>query len=91
MVKKVFRKIFGTKNDRELKKYFAKVKEINALEPKYEKMSDEEIKEEFNKIKEKILTEIKEGANEQDTLNKYLFDVFAMVREASKRVLKMRS
>ena len=90
MVKKVFRKIFGTKNDRELKKYFAKVKEINALEPKYEKMSDEEIKEEFNKIKEKILTEIKEGADEQETLNKYLFDVFAMVREASKRVLGMR-
>jgi preprotein translocase subunit SecA len=90
MVKKVFRKIFGTKNDRELKKYFAKVKEINALEPKYEKMSDEEIKNEFNKIKEEILTEIKNGADEQQTLNKYLYDVFAMVREASKRVLGMR-
>jgi preprotein translocase subunit SecA len=90
VVKSVFRKIFGTKNDRELKKYFAKVKKINELEPKYEKLSDEELKEEFNKVKTNILKEIKEGANEQETLNKYLFDVFAMVREASKRVLGMR-
>ncbi len=90
MVKKVFRKIFGTKNDRELKKYFARVKDINALEPKYEKMSDEELKKEFNEIKKNILEEIKNGAEEQETLNKYLNDVFAMVREASKRVLGMR-
>ncbi len=90
MVKNIFRKIFGTKNDRELKKYFNKVKEINKLEPKYEKMSDEELKNEFKKIKNQILEEIKNGANEQETLNKYLFDVFAMTREASKRVLGMR-
>ncbi len=90
MVKHIFRKIFGTKNDRELKKYFARVKKINELEPKYEKMSDEEIKKEFNNIKEKVLEEIKNGADEQETLNKYLYDVFAMTREASKRVLGMR-
>jgi len=90
VVKNIFRKIFGTKNDRELKKYFNKVKEINKLEPKYEKMSDEELKNEFKKIKNQILEEIKNGANEQETLNKYLFDVFAMTREASKRVLGMR-
>ena len=90
MVKSVFRKIFGTKNDRELKKYFARVKEINALEPKYEKMSDDEIKKEFEKIKTSVLEETKNGADEQETLNKYLNEVFAMVREASKRVLGMR-
>ncbi|AZV46654.1 preprotein translocase subunit SecA [Nautilia sp. PV-1] len=90
MVKHVFRKIFGTKNDRELKKYFARVKEINALEEKYEKMSDDEIKNEFEKIKNQILEEVKNGADEQETLNKYLNDVFAMVREAGKRVLGMR-
>ncbi|WP_228368686.1 DEAD/DEAH box helicase [Nautilia profundicola] len=90
MVKQVFRKIFGTKNDRELKKYFARVKEINALEEKYEKMSDEELKSEFDKIKSQILEEVKNGADEQETLNKYLNDVFAMVREAGKRVLNMR-
>jgi preprotein translocase subunit SecA len=57
MVKTVFRKIFGTKNDRELKKYFARVKDINALEEKYEKLSDEELKSEFEKIKKQILDE----------------------------------
>ena len=90
MVKHIFRIIFGTKNDRELKKYFARVKQINALEEKYEKLSDEELKNEFNKIKENILNEIANGADEQETLNKYLNDVFAMVREAGKRVLNMR-
>ena len=60
MVKTIFRKIFGTKNDRELKKYFARVKQINALEEKYEKLSDEELKNEFNKIKENILNILKQ-------------------------------
>jgi len=90
MVKSIFRKIVGTRNDRELKRYQKRVKEINALEPKYEKMSDEELKKEFNKIKESVLEEVKNGADEQETLNKYLNDVFAITREASKRVLGMR-
>lgn len=89
MVKSVFRKIFGTKNDRELKRYFKRVKEINALEEKYQKMSDEEIKNEFNKIKENVLKEI-ENEDREAVLDRYLNDVFAMVREASKRVLGMR-
>ncbi len=89
MVRKIFRKIFGTKNDRELKRYFARIKEINELEPKYEKLSDEELKEEFNRIKSKILEEIQKE-DSQAVLNKYLNDVFAMTREASKRVLGMR-
>ena len=90
MVKSIFKKIIGTKNDRELKRYQKRVKEINALEPKYEKMSDDELKEEFNKIKSNVLDEIKNGADEQETLNKYLNEVFAITREASKRVLGMR-
>jgi len=90
MVKSIFRKVFGTRNDRELKKYQKRVEEINKLEPVYEKMSDEELKEEFNTIKSNVLEEIKNGADEQATLNKYLNDVFAMTREASKRVLNMR-
>jgi len=89
MIKSVFRKIFGTKNDRLLKKYFARVKEINALEDKYQKMKDEELKNEFNKIKNIILEEIR-NEDEEVVLNRYLNDVFAMVREASKRVLNMR-
>lgn len=89
MIKSIFRKIFGTKNDRLLKKYFERVKEINALEEKYQKMSDEELKNEFNKIKNTILEEVK-NEDEEIVLNRYLNDVFAMVREASKRVLNMR-
>ena len=90
MVKSIFRKIIGTRNDRELKKYQKRVKEINDLEPKYEKLSDKELKEEFNKIKSNVLKEIENGADEQATLNKYLNEVFAMTREAGKRVLNMR-
>ena len=90
MVKSIVKKIIGTRNDRELKRYKKRVKEINALEPKYEKMSDKELREEFNNIKSKVLDEIKNGADEQEILNKYLNNVFAITREASKRVLGMR-
>jgi len=90
MVGTLFKKIFGTRNDRELKRYFKRVKEINALEPKYEKMSDGELKETFQKIKGEILQLIKEGVDEQEALDRYLNDVFALTREASKRVLNMR-
>ena len=83
MVSAIFRKIFGTKNDREIKKYVKRVKFINALEPKYEAMSDEELKAAFNELRAKV----KEGAL---GLEEVLNDVFAIVREASKRVLKMR-
>jgi len=44
MIKTIFRSIVGTANDRELKKYSKRVAKINALEPKYEKMGDEELK-----------------------------------------------
>lgn len=83
MISSVFRKIFGTKNDREVKKYIKRVAQINALEPTYEKMSDDELKIKFNELKAQVV-------EEKVTLNQILNDVFAIVREASKRVLKMR-
>ncbi len=83
MISSVFRKIFGTKNDREVKKYIKRVAQINALEPTYEKMSDDELKIKFNELKTQII-------EEKVTLDEILNDVFAIVREASKRVLKMR-
>nr|WP_148818942.1 preprotein translocase subunit SecA [Campylobacter concisus] len=83
MISSVFRKIFGTKNDREVKKYIKRVAQINALEPTYEKMSDDELKIKFNELKAKVV-------EEKVTLDQILNDVFALVREASKRVLKMR-
>ncbi|EOA5139252.1 preprotein translocase subunit SecA [Campylobacter jejuni] len=75
--------VFGTKNDREVKKYFKRVAQINALEGKYQNLSDDELKAEFVKFKEQILSGEK---NENDILN----DVFAIVRETGKRTLNMR-
>ena len=83
MISSVFRKIFGTKNDREVKKYIKRVAQINALEPTYEKMSDDELKIKFNELKAQVV-------EEKVTFDQILNDVFAIVREASKRVLKMR-
>ena len=83
MISSVFRKIFGTKNDREVKKYIKRVAQINALEPTYEKMSDDELKIKFNELKAQVV-------EEKVTLDEILNDVFAIVREASKRVLRMR-
>ncbi|EDP7260017.1 preprotein translocase subunit SecA [Campylobacter jejuni] len=75
--------VFGTKNDREVKKYFKRVAQINALEGKYQNLRDDELKAEFAKFKEQILSGEK---NENDILN----DVFAIVRETGKRTLNMR-
>ena len=76
-------KLFGTKNDKEVKKYRKRVEAINALEPKYSAMSDEEIQTAIDAIKEKLqLNSV--------TTNEVLNDVFAITREASKRVLGMR-
>ncbi|MGM9104922.1 preprotein translocase subunit SecA, partial [Campylobacter jejuni] len=71
------------KNDREVKKYFKRVAQINALEGNYQNLSDDELKAEFAKFKEQILSGEK---NENDVLN----DVFAIVRETGKRTLNMR-
>ncbi|EFC32656.1 TPA: preprotein translocase subunit SecA [Campylobacter jejuni] len=75
--------IFGTKNDREIKKYFKRVAQINALESKYQNLNNDELKAEFAKFKEQILNGEK---NENDILN----DIFAIVRETGKRTLNMR-
>lgn len=83
MIQKALGKIFGTKNDRIVKAYAKRVAKINALEPTYEKLSDDELKDKFSKLKEQVLAQ-------KLTLDDTLYDVFAIVREASKRVLKMR-
>lgn len=76
------KKIFGTQNDRIIKKYFNRVKSVNALEPKYEALSDEELKAAFDTIKEEV-----HGGKSLDVV---LDDVFAITREVSKRTTGMR-
>ena len=83
MIKGVVKKFFGTKNDREIKRYQKRVKKINALEPKYEKLSDEELKGAFEELRQKV-------KNGEATMDDVLEDSFAITREASKRVLGMR-
>ncbi|MCX6051707.1 MAG: preprotein translocase subunit SecA [Campylobacterales bacterium] len=83
MLQALMGKVFGTSNDRELKKYLKRVKDINALESKYEVLSDDGLKEEFLKLRNSVLSEEK-------TLDDVLEDSFAITREASKRVLNMR-
>ncbi|WP_066161510.1 preprotein translocase subunit SecA [Aliarcobacter skirrowii] len=79
----VFSKVFGTRNDRVVKKYRKRANEITLLEDKYKKMSDDELKNEFNNLKKLV-------QNEEKSLDDILNDTFAIVREASHRVLKMR-
>lgn len=83
MFLKVIKSIFGTKNDREIKKYFKRVERINALESKYQAMSDDELKAYFATLKEQVL-------NKEIDVDSILNDVFAIVREVSKRTLNMR-
>ncbi len=83
MISSVVKKVFGTKNDKIVKQYLKRVQQINALEPTYEKMSDEELKTAFETLKQ----EVKSG---EKTLDDVLYDSFAITREASKRTTGLR-
>jgi preprotein translocase subunit SecA len=83
MLQTLLGKIFGTKNDHEIKKYLKRVNQINDLESHYLKLSDSELQEAFAALKEAVRSGTK-------TLDAVLVDSFAITREASKRVLGMR-
>ncbi|MNJ98762.1 preprotein translocase subunit SecA [compost metagenome] len=74
--------IFGSRNQRLLKQYQKTVREINALEPALEQLSDEALKAKTPEFKERL-------AKGED-IDKLLPEAFAVCREASKRILKMR-
>ena len=75
-------KLFGSRNDRLLKQMRKEVIKINALEPVFEALNDEELKAKTNEFKERI--------QQGETLDAMLPEAFAVVREASKRVFGMR-
>ncbi|MBW2433006.1 MAG: preprotein translocase subunit SecA [Deltaproteobacteria bacterium] len=75
-------KVFGSKNERELKRIQPQVERINALEPAVQAMSDDELKTQTAKFKERI--------DRGEPLDDLLPEAFAAVREASLRTLKMR-
>ncbi len=83
MLQALMGKVFGTSNDRALKKYNKIVKRINDLESKYQALSDDELKAAFLALKESVL-------KEEKSLDDVLEDSFAITREASVRTLNMR-
>lgn len=82
MVLSILKKTFGETNDRKLKKYRAIVEKINKLEPELEKLTDDELKNKTSYFKELLRS--------GKTLEDIKIEAFAVVREASKRVLGMR-
>ncbi len=82
MVMQTLSKVFGSKNDRELKRMGKIVTHVNAFEEEFEKLDDTAIKNKKLEFKGRI--------DEGESLEKILPEAFAIVREAGKRVLHMR-
>jgi len=76
------KKLFGDANEREIKRCLRVVERINALEPDFEKLSDEQLRGKTNEFRERL--------SRGETLDDLLPEAFAAVREASKRTLGMR-
>lgn len=82
MIGKLIKAVFGSKNERELKRMNKVVVRINALEPDMQKLSDEQLKAKTNEFRERF--------QKGETLDQLLPEAFATVREAGRRVLGMR-
>ena len=82
MLSTLFRKFFGSRNDRLVKQYGQTVKEINALEPAMQALSDDELREKTESFKQRF--------QQGESLEKLLPEAFAVVREGSVRALGMR-
>ena len=78
----ILKKMFGSQNERDLKKVQPLIAEINGLEAEFEKLSDDQLKNKTNEFRERLA----KGAG----LDELLPEAFATVRETSKRTLKMR-
>lgn len=82
MLRSIATKIFGSRNDRVLRRLNKQVKKINQLETTFEALSDEELKGKTAEFRQRL--------EQGETLESLLVEAFATVREASKRVLGMR-
>ena len=80
---KVLTKVFGDPQKRTLKRLQKKVDEVNALAGKYKKMTKPELKKQTNELKKRL-------ARKKTTLDDILPDAFALVREASDRLIGQR-
>ncbi|WP_259781182.1 preprotein translocase subunit SecA [Aestuariispira ectoiniformans] len=82
MISGLLKAVFGSANDRIVKTLLTKVERINALEPEFEKLSDDALQAKTDEFRKRLAN----GETEDDILE----EAFATVREASKRVLGMR-
>ena len=82
MISKLFKKLFGSRNDRLVKQYALKVQEINALEPALQALSDDALRAKTAEFKQRYIN--------GETLDQLMPEAFAVVREGSRRALGMR-
>ena len=83
MMNNVLKKVFGSRNDRELKRMGKVVKQINALEEAVQGLSDEDLAAKTVEFRQRL----EEGAS----LDSLLAEAFAVVREAGQRTLRERA
>ncbi len=84
LLTRILQSVFGDAQKKVLKRMYKKTQQIGALEPKYEAMSDDELRKQTEILKGKLKT------GDQKELDAILVDAFAVAREASKRILDMR-
>ena len=82
MTPNILTRIFGSRNDRLLKQYRKSVLRINALEPTLESLSEAALRAKTDEFKQRLAA--------GETLDALLPEAFALVREAAKRVMKLR-
>jgi preprotein translocase subunit SecA len=82
MLSKLFKKFFGSRNERLVRQYAQKVEAINALEPAMQALSDDALRAKTEEFKQRY--------RHGETLEKLLPEAFAVVREGGKRALNMR-
>ena len=82
MLNRIFMNVFGSRNQRVLRRYWKTVEKINDLESEISALSDEKLREKTDEFRKRL--------NDGVTLDSLIPEAFAVVREASKRTLRMR-
>ena len=82
MVLKFLSRVFGSRNERLLRKYWTLASRINSLESKFQNVTDAELKTSTNDFRNRL--------DNGESIDSLLPDAFAVVREVSNRVLNMR-
>ena len=82
MLANTFKKVFGSRNDRLIKRMHKTVEQINSMEPALEGLSDEQLRARTDEFRQRLA--------DGETFNQLLPEAFATVREAARRTLEMR-